>query len=124
TCKMKCQKCQTNTANINMQMQYNNEKFNVHLCQTCFQEIQGQMSGQNPFSQGDMFSDNFFQEAFGGQGQGQNQSRTRTKQKEKNGQGGLLDELGTNVTDQARQGHIDPVIGRDNEVKRVIETLN
>src|SRR5699024_6096693 len=31
---------------------------------------------------------------------------------------------GTNVTDQARQGQIDPVIGRNNEVKRVIETLN
>lgn len=119
---MKCQKCQTNVANINMQMQYNNEKFNVHLCQSCFQEIQGQMTGQNPFSQGDLFSDNFFQQAFGGEGQGQ--SRTRTKQKEQNGQGGLLDELGTNVTDQARQGQIDPVIGRDNEVKRVIETLN
>src|SRR5699024_8808134 len=75
---------------------------------------------QNPFQQGDMFNDNFFQQAFGGQGQ----SRTTTKQRQQNGQGGLLDELGTNVTDQARNGQIDPVIGRDKEVKRVIETLN
>src|SRR5699024_10085120 len=36
----------------------------------------------------------------------------------------LLDELGSNVTDAARNGEIDPVIGRDSEVKRVIETLN
>src|SRR5699024_8277419 len=36
----------------------------------------------------------------------------------------LLDELGSNVTNAARNGEIDPVIGRDSEVKRVIEKLN
>src|SRR5699024_5174802 len=51
-------------------------------------------------------------------------SRTRTRQKQGNKKDGLLDQLGTNVTDNARNGKIDPVIGRDNEVKRVIETLN
>src|SRR5699024_12141776 len=35
-----------------------------------------------------------------------------------------LDDLGTNVTDQARVGKIDPVIGRDEEIKRTMETLN
>src|SRR5699024_9939603 len=61
---------------------------------------------------------------FQGAANGQGQSRTRTKQKQTNDKDGLIDELGTNVTDQARQGEIDPVIGRDNEVKRVVETLN
>src|SRR5699024_10666481 len=37
---------------------------------------------------------------------------------------GLLDQLGNNLTHDARAGQIDRVIGRDNEVKRVIETLN
>src|SRR5699024_11880574 len=32
--------------------------------------------------------------------------------------------LGTNLTDRAKSGQIDPVIGRDNEVKRMIEILN
>ena len=37
---------------------------------------------------------------------------------------GLLDQLGKNISNDAREGLIDPVIGRDQEVKRVIETLN
>ncbi len=39
-------------------------------------------------------------------------------------QHGLLGEYGINITEQARQGDIDPVIGRDDEIKRVIEILN
>ena len=39
-------------------------------------------------------------------------------------QKGLLDELGRNLTDGANAGLIDPVIGRDEEVARVIEILN
>lgn len=37
---------------------------------------------------------------------------------------GLLEEFGINVTDIARRGDIDPVIGRDAEIVRVIEILN
>ncbi|VDG32825.1 ATP-dependent Clp protease ATP-binding subunit [Lactobacillus sp.] [Lactiplantibacillus mudanjiangensis] len=37
---------------------------------------------------------------------------------------GLLGQYGYNLTDQAKQGKIDPVIGRDNEINRVIEILN
>ena len=34
---------------------------------------------------------------------------------------GLLEEFGINVTEIARRGDIDPVIGRDDEIIRVIE---
>ncbi|MCO4595043.1 ATP-dependent Clp protease, ATP-binding subunit [Streptococcus infantarius subsp. infantarius] len=37
---------------------------------------------------------------------------------------GLLEEFGINVTDIARRGDIDPVIGRDAEIVRVIKILN
>lgn len=37
---------------------------------------------------------------------------------------GLLGEYGINITEAARQGDIDPVVGRDQEIKRVIEILN
>ncbi|WP_394814421.1 AAA family ATPase, partial [Phocaeicola dorei] len=37
---------------------------------------------------------------------------------------GLLGQYGVNMTDLARQGKIDPVIGRDDEIARVIEILN
>src|SRR5699024_8366949 len=116
---MKCQKCGVNHANVSMHMQLNNEKMNIQLCNSCFQEMQGQMLGGNDFfKNNDMFSNNFNQQNFNGQGQ----RHTQTKEKQNNQGGGLLDELGTNVTDQARSGKIDPVIGRSNEVKRVVET--
>src|SRR5699024_9735969 len=68
-----------------------------------------------------MFSHPFFQGQMGGAGQ--SGARTKTTQGNQKG-GGLLDELGTNVSDAARNGKIDPVIGRDEEIKRTIETLN
>lgn len=42
------------------------------------------------------------------------------------GQGGrsLLDQYGTDLTALAKKGKIDPVIGRDKEIARVIEILN
>ena len=42
------------------------------------------------------------------------------------GQGGrsLLDQYGTDLTAPAKKGKIDPVIGRDKEIARVIEILN
>lgn len=37
---------------------------------------------------------------------------------------GLLGQFGVDLTEQARNGQIDPVIGRDKEISRVIEILN
>lgn len=38
--------------------------------------------------------------------------------------GGVLAEFGINLTQMAREGNIDPIIGRDSEIERVIEILN
>ncbi len=59
------------------------------------------------------------------QAQGQGQQNTQA-QKNNNGKKKrrLLDEFGINLTKQARDGKLDPVIGRDNEVARTIEILN
>ncbi|RKQ31384.1 ATP-dependent Clp protease ATP-binding subunit [Oceanobacillus halophilus] len=122
---MLCQKCGVNEANVNAAMQINNQKMEMHLCNSCFQEIQSQMlnqsdffSGGFPFGNAEAFSNNFYQD--NGQGKG----NTRTKTRQTNKRNGLIDQLGKNLTDSARAGEIDPVIGRDNEIKRVIETLN
>ncbi|SDR09445.1 ATP-dependent Clp protease ATP-binding subunit [Virgibacillus salinus] len=117
---MKCQQCGIHPASINVAMQINNEKMHMHVCNECFKEIQGQlMNGGYGSAQNnqDSFSDKFFQ------GNGQSYTGTKTQQQTGNGDG-LLDQLGKNVTDAARAGLIDPVVGRDNEVKRVVETLN
>ncbi|MBS3680987.1 AAA family ATPase [Ornithinibacillus massiliensis] len=122
---MKCQKCGVNEANINMAMQMNHEKMQMHLCNSCFREIQENMMNANGFfsnpfdGENDAFADNFFQN----NGSAYSNTSTKTKQK-RTKRNGLLDQLGRNLTDAARAGEIDPVIGRDQEVKRVIETLN
>lgn len=123
--KMQCQKCNAKPATVNAHMQINDKKMEIHLCSECFREMQGQMmnSAAGMFS-GFPFGSNAFSNKFfqgNGAGGGQAGARTRTTQQ---GGNGLLDHLGTNITDQARAGKIDPVIGRDQEIKRVIETLN
>ncbi len=53
-----------------------------------------------------------------------NQQMRGRRQGNGNGGGGLLAQFGVNLTDQAKNGEIDPVIGRDKEIARVIEILN
>ena len=36
----------------------------------------------------------------------------------------ILDQYGVNMTEQARQGKLDPVIGRDKEIRRVVQILS
>lgn len=57
----------------------------------------------------------------GGNGNGNFRQATQAQQQEPKG---LLEEFGINVTDIARRGDIDPVVGRDSEIIRVIEILN
>lgn len=120
---MKCQQCGIKRATVNVAMQLNSQKMQMHLCSDCFEEVKSQIADTTNFFQyGDMFSNPFFQGFMGSMPQGANVGATKTAH---SGRGnGLLDQLGTNVTDEARNGKIDPVIGRDEEIKRVIETLN
>ncbi|MGM0522821.1 MAG: AAA family ATPase [Bacillota bacterium] len=112
---MKCQKCQVRPANVNVTLRINGHTEQLHVCETCFKEIRNEslhpsgFFGQAPhgFDEQPRFS--------------QRQTGVKTEAPQHDG---LLDQLGRNLTDQAKQGLIDPVIGREQEVKRVIETLN
>ncbi|GKV68861.1 ATP-dependent Clp protease ATP-binding subunit ClpE [Sporosarcina sp. NCCP-2716] len=113
---MKCQHCGQNEATMSLRLQVNNQAAQMNLCQSCFRELRGQMTAGSMPS----FANNaggFFQ-ANGGK-----QAHTQVREPEQQ-QPGLLDELGRNLSDEAKNGEIDPVIGRDQELKRVIETLN
>lgn len=97
---------------------------------------QNQSTGMNPFD--DFFSNLNNFHAFGGQdfqnapptqsgggnNGGYNNYRPNGAASQQQHQKGLLEEFGINVTDIARRGDIDPVIGRDAEIIRVIEILN
>ncbi|TVT26657.1 AAA family ATPase [Salinicoccus cyprini] len=120
---MKCQNCGINDAHVNLAMNINNQQTEVHLCNECFHEIRSQMMGGNDFFSGSPYENNNANNKYF-QGNGASRTGTKTRQKQNGGKNGLLDQLGKNVSDQARGGGIDPVIGRDKEIKRVIETLN
>lgn len=98
---------------------------------------QNQSTGMIPFD--DFFSNLNNFHAFGGQdfqnapptqsgggnnGGYNNNYRPNGAASQQQHQKGLLEEFGINVTDIARRGDIDPVIGRDAEIIRVIEILN
>jgi len=48
----------------------------------------------------------------------------KTKGDKKGGDTPLVDQLGTDVTAQAAEGQLDPIIGRRNEIERVIQILS
>lgn len=139
---MLCKNCNLNEASIHLYTSVNGKQQQIDLCQNCYQIMKSQPSHQgmtggslNPFLD-DFFGDLNNFRAFNqdlpnapktqsgggrsGNGGNRNNNRQQTTQQPK----GLLDEFGINVTDLAKQGNIDPVIGRDQEIVRVIEILN
>lgn len=55
---------------------------------------------------------------------GKNNTRVKTQEKKNVKKKKYLDQYGTNLTDQAREGKIDKVIGRQREIDRVVQILN
>ncbi|CAI3350153.1 ATP-dependent Clp protease ATP-binding subunit [Enterococcus cecorum] len=135
---MNCQNCGKNEATIHLYTSVNGQKRQFDLCQNCYQKLkanQGSMIQniyQDPFGFSN-FDDLLSQFSRQMQQNPQNQQVPPTQsgfmggqppRQGQNGGNGLLDQFGVNITQQARDGKIDPVIGRDQEINRVIEILN
>ncbi|MHA6260999.1 ATP-dependent Clp protease ATP-binding subunit [Sporosarcina sp. CAU 1771] len=114
---MRCQSCGVNEAKMSLRFQMNNQGVQMQLCTKCFQEVRSQLSTGNM----SMFNQGTGQ---ANQASGGNSAQTHTKQVQETNEPSILDELGRNISNDAKEGLIDPVIGRDSELKRVIETLN
>ena len=140
---MLCKNCNTNEATIHLYTTENGQKEQVDLCQKCYQELK--VSGRdNLFGIKDSANDdsksnenkeyNPFEDLFGTLNRSFGNFTTtppvnsgrnsKSSRKPKSSKPSLLDEFGINITDLARKGDIDPVIGRDAEITRVIEILN
>ncbi|HAQ0801923.1 TPA: AAA domain-containing protein, partial [Enterococcus faecium] len=137
---MLCQNCGKNEATIHLYATVNGQRTQLDYCQSCYQKIKNQQNGgltnmaqNDPFGFGSL--DDLFRSMSRQMQQQGNYEQTPPTQFGGNNnfnggqppQGnteGLLGEYGINITEQARQGDIDPVIGRDDEIKRVIEILN
>jgi len=147
---MLCQNCKINDSTIHLYTNLNGKQKQIDLCQNCYKIIKTDPNNSlfkgmtdlnnrdfDPF--GDFFNDlNNFRpsnntpptpptqsgggyggnDGYGSQNRGPAQTPPPSQEK------GLLEEFGINVTEIARRGDIDPVIGRDDEIIRVIEILN
>lgn len=128
---MNCEKCNQNQATIQLYMNINGKRVEMPLCASCYAEVRNQANfGANEFpgAGGSPFDDIFRQLSGAAANQSNREQRSQANpqvQTQTNGGGnGLLDEFGTNLTDMAKNDQLDPVIGRDKEIKRVIEILN
>ena len=135
---MLCERCRDNQATIHLTTTVNGQRREIDVCQRCYREINQQAGRRNnpnrnvdPFGFGAF--DDFFRALGGMQTPGQQQNPQRPTpgqggnvppQGGQSGRGGLLEEFGINLNDMAREGKIDGVIGRDEEIERVSEILN
>ncbi|MFJ8236163.1 ATP-dependent Clp protease ATP-binding subunit [Ureibacillus sp. NPDC094379] len=124
---MLCQKCNQNQANVQLYLIVNGQQKEMKLCHDCYIKQQqalgkGSAMNMNPF-QGFPFENLFMNQNNFNQFLGKN-SQVSSKPDGNTGYGGFIDQFGKNLTHMAKAGLIDPVIGRDEEIKRVIEILN
>lgn len=123
---MLCQRCQQNPATIHLTTNVNGKQTSIDLCSNCYQEIkaQNEANGNDPFGFGAL--DNFFKN---NQNQNANDVFANSMKTQAGGNRGnngnsVLGKYGLDLTAEAKAGRIDPVIGRDAEIARVIEILN
>ncbi|WP_343036848.1 ATP-dependent Clp protease ATP-binding subunit [Lacticaseibacillus absianus] len=134
---MLCENCHQNPATIHLYTSVNGQRQEINLCQNCYQQLKAQAGGSmNPTNaSNDPFGFNSLDDIFramsqGERPQGQPQEQTPPTQSGRGNRGsnrggqGVLAQYGVNLTDKAKNGEIDPVIGRDQEIARVIEILN
>ncbi|KRM56561.1 ATP-dependent Clp protease ATP-binding subunit [Lacticaseibacillus sharpeae] len=134
---MLCENCKKNPATIHLYTSVNGSRQEVNLCQNCYQQLKEQNMNQQATNQSnDPFGFNSLDDIFRAMGNGnaaagnpQSENTTGQMRGQRQGggngnRGGILGQYGVNLTDAAKRGEIDPVIGRDNEIARVIEILN
>ncbi|MBC6297272.1 AAA domain-containing protein [Listeria sp. FSL L7-1517] len=125
---MNCERCNQNQATVQLYMNINGKRVEMPLCASCYAEVRNQANfGGNEFSTGGSSPfDDIFRQLSGAANQANQAQRNQAQVQTQTGNGGngLLDEFGTNLTDMAKNNQLDPVIGRDKEIKRVIEILN
>ncbi len=132
---MLCQNCHERLASIHLFTKVNGQSREINLCQHCYQELrnqQGNLENMNNEFFGDF--DDLFNALNGNNNNAANNNNMGNNDpimqmgggNGNGGQGGrsLLDQYGTDLTALAKKGKIDPVIGRDKEITRVIEILN
>ncbi|ALJ31665.1 ATP-dependent Clp protease ATP-binding subunit [Apilactobacillus kunkeei] len=130
---MKCENCHINEATIHLLVNFNGEKRHIDICQDCYQKLSQQSEQYRNNGGVDMMNDPFgfssLDDLFNAMNQNNQNSIRRPesnqqKNNNNNNSNSVLAKYGYDLTDLARKNKIDPVIGRDKEIDRVIEILN
>lgn len=124
---MMCQACQQNKATVFVNLQVNHEKKQLHLCHDCYEQQKQELTIPMNFSFGKFPTfpfDDLFSNEFASPSETNTPAYNAQPAKQKQSGGGFLDKFGRNLTQLAKAGLIDPVIGREKEIERVIEILN
>src|SRR3712207_583453 len=144
---MLCQNCNLNESTIHLYTSINGKQRQIDLCQNCYQIMKtdpknpilggyngnqkAQQPSQNPFFD-DFFGDlNNFRafgqlpntpptQSGGHNGGGHNGYRPNQAQPTQDTNKGVREEFGINITEMAKRGDIDPVIGRDDEDRKSV----
>lgn len=125
---MKCTRCNQNEAEIYLQIEVNGDQKEYHLCESCYHEVKKETYNKTMSPFGISFSSGLFsgsqssdhQSPKGGQAGG---ATSMARPSEEQGKS-ILEQYGRNLTDIAKTGLIDPVVGRQDEIEQVIEILN
>ncbi len=133
---MYCQNCHNNPATIHLTANLNGKQTSVDLCQKCYRELRNETqdnyhtpSDPFGFSSLDDLLKSMSNSDFSNQNANfkkPNPQSGRVNNNNGNNRNGnsILSQYGLDLTEEARNGRIDPVIGRDKEIARVIEILN
>src|SRR4051794_35300363 len=92
-----CDVCGQQPGTIGMLVNDRGRRVTAAVCETCAQQLAGQMAAAQP-----------------GGPRGERRPHSDTP---------ALDEFGRDLTEEARHGRIDPVIGRDDEIEQAVEVL-
>ncbi|MDR0691043.1 MAG: ATP-dependent Clp protease ATP-binding subunit, partial [Streptococcaceae bacterium] len=150
---MLCQKCGLNEATIHLYTAIDGKEKKLNYCQSCYQKIKKlkmednlkmAAAGKNPFDSGEWdqllnlvskYLSNIrndklpfpMKAILAGTNDWENDEPIKVDKHYRRKymmSNEFLNEFGINITEIARDGGIDPVVGRDAEIQRVIEILN
>ncbi|MCM3729184.1 ATP-dependent Clp protease ATP-binding subunit [Neobacillus cucumis] len=116
---MICQNCQTSPASYQLNFSFNHGQSQISLCAECYDIAKQKLENGSIQLDNQMFN---LLDTDGSQPeQNKNVHVTKPKKRKKNS---FLDQHGRNLTNEAKEGRIDGVIGRDQEIERILQILN
>ncbi len=125
----KCERCNVNDARVRLKSIANGRPEQHFYCKQCAEELLGQMNVQGGDSDvGSMFNSFFNGSMLNANGTPMGANRpngTTTAQREpnKHSKTPTIDQYGRDLTQDARDGKLDPASGRDREIRRVLTVL-